>query len=242
LTLPWLRADGSTGPSTLHASSGTPVGDLVNAMDSLIYVGSPYPEWVYTSGRTVTPDEGRPDDQPMVEWEDGDLHVPATTDRILSGGPEPAEVPFHWGSQLYLTLTRVEPGDRNAVLGTRRLGALELKPGGRGNWLQVRPSAEDGWLVLGLLPPDAAAIQVELAGSEVLLPLSEAFVDPGQCDVVDDQADQPICRKDSEDDVATVVHLRFATADPRPPIDAITYIDRTGAQVVLGTDAGRTVK
>src|SRR3954447_9442763 len=122
-SLPWVRAEGSVSPGTLYASSGTRVGDLVNAMDAMLPAGGK--GWtIYSTGenrgysetyrKAVDPET----DESLrhIRWGDDDVYVPATTDRLISfsdggdySGPD---------SEVKLTLSRTEPGEPTAVLST----------------------------------------------------------------------------------------------------------------------------
>jgi hypothetical protein len=247
-TLPWLRADGAVSPATLYASPGTRVGDLVNAMDlgftSSTEAGEPFRggSWFYSSGplvpgesasggdagddaagrvRGMTPDESD-------EWMRTHFDRQVTLSRLDQAG-DPTKASFE------SRLTRRRSGSPTET-GHEILGRLSVGGDGRGQWFQVRPSPEDGWLVLALLPSGASAVQLRMADSDVLLPLlSDAFETDFVClDGAVELEGVQSCRGAVP---GPVVHARFALTKSEPPIDAITYVDKDGRYVTLGAEA-----
>jgi hypothetical protein len=229
VTLPWLRADGTVSPGTLYASSGSRVGDLINDIDTSFgsYSQTVGGVWRYQSGPDV-PDRNVVDSD--TESDAMEVITAYGLDRLVrtslvKGGARP---------EIELTLSRTDPGGGNETA-PEALGTLTLGPDGRGTWLRARPSAEDGWLLFAVLPTDAGAVQVRVAGTEVVLPLAEAQLDFRRCGGTIDRTadDAPTCQEVR----GLLVHLRIATTSAEPPIDAITYVDQDGRYVVLGAEA-----
>jgi hypothetical protein len=223
-TLPWLRADGATGPSALFASPGTRVGDVVNALDPNFYgvdaaEGSDLrPDtWYYDTGEAAS---SQTLDDPLLE-----ANASRRVD-LRRSGPEAKPV-------YTFTLTNLTNGD-SPKSGT--LGTLSTGDDGRGQWRRVRPSAEDGWLVLAVLPPGASAVQVRVTGTDVLLPLSQQVVEEEAACISTDESPDAVFECAGKVTPPTV-QFRLATTDPAPPIDAITYISKDGRFVTLAAEA-----
>jgi hypothetical protein len=222
-TLPWLR-DGSAGPGALYASAGrSHVGDVVNALDPNFFAeesGStdqraPF-RWFYEAGAVKPLRAG---------WPSSDHSTRRIDLRTTRGA---AKTVF-----TFTVSDLTDGGSRETA--TRVLGVLTLRDGDRGEWLRVRPSAEDGWLVLAVLPPTASAVQARVAGADVLLPLG-GEVDPEDgivCTSTNDNGPFDCLGKVTP----PTVQFRLVTKDAAPPIDAITYIDKDGVFVDLGEEA-----
>jgi hypothetical protein len=254
--LPWLGAEGTVSPGTLYASSGTKVGDVVNAMDDAFNAyevsADPYGfrTWLYRSGplaKAVTGEEAE-----MTVRGGDDLtgeEIRAYEDRVRRAKLQAAQVDrlvelraSNVTADLKtLTITarlaQTRPGT-DEELSSRDLGSLSLGADGRGRWMQVRPSAADGWLVLATLPENAEAVQVRVTGTDVVLPLDSdhaaavaTCLDEGGPTATEAQG--ILCHAAPRH----VVRLRIATTDAAPPIDAITYVDEDGKYVVLGSEA-----
>jgi hypothetical protein len=252
LTLPWLRADGSATPGTLYASGGSRVGDLVNAMDDAFNAyeisSDPFASrtWFYRSGPLVKDATGALEAEVTVQaggstGED----IRAYDDAVRRAKLRAAQVDrlvelrgSHAGAdpktfEITARLAQTRPGT-DEELSSRDLGSLTLGADGRGRWMQVRPSAADGWLVVAMLPVNAGVVQVRVAGTEVVLPLDADHAGGGVTCLDPPRATVGVgtlCH------TAPVVRLRIASTDAAPPIDAITYINEDGEYVVLGAEA-----
>jgi hypothetical protein len=214
--LPWLRADGTVSPGTLDASGGSRVGDLINALDTNSGVQA-MPEarpgeswWGYVSG---------PNGAGSGSTDPSERIVRAS---LVKGGTRP---------EIELTLSTMS-GNGGRESARQTLGTLTLGADGRGTWLRVRPSAEDGWLLFALLPPDATLEQFRVAGSDVVLPMEDrAYCLGSTAERYGGQSACPI-----EGFVMPLVYLRIATTDAQPPFAGITYV-KDGGYVVLGPEA-----
>jgi hypothetical protein len=227
-TLPWLRADGSSAPATPSASRGTAVGDVVDAIDTAFgsYTRSEGGVWWYRSGPNVA---GRYPQDSDVEADQRTFRRQYGLDRVVRAAL--AEAPDQRQGKVEVTLARTDPGGVEDSA-PYSLGTLTLGADGRGTWLRVRPRAEDGWLLFAVLPENAGAAQVRVAGTEVELPVNDVRADDTRClGPIETRPDGGrSCRG------RPMVHLRIATTDPEPPIDAINYVDQDGRYVVIGAE------
>jgi hypothetical protein len=244
-----LGQRGDTGPATLDASRGTAVGDVVNDLDSMRvtdYAGPEevtaemlehgYASWRYRSGAAIPLPSNYVD---LAQSADPPPPAPAIGDRrVTVSGRQGAgkEITGYtvvlksWPDAHYRT-----DDSKDVVSGEpteRSLGEFEVSGESAGQGILTRPSAEDGWLAVVVMPSGAEVLQVRVTGTQVTLPVDDYTQTQCLATRVGQVKGYSDCDVKGSDGLKTVL-VRVASSSDKPPIDALTYLSGEGKSVEI---------